>query len=93
VLLRAIIADSHLCLRVRPNAIQITVNYSATSDTEEHVLYHPRRRFKRCVQPEEPRFAVQVRRRTAESVRVAAVAFGGCRRCRRNSTLHTKVQP
>ena len=36
--LRAIIADSHLCLRVRPNAIQITVNYSATSNTEVDTL-------------------------------------------------------
>ena len=34
MLLRAIIADSRLYLRVRPNATQITVNYSATSDTE-----------------------------------------------------------
>jgi len=34
VLLRAIIADSHLYLRVWPNATQITVNYSATSDAE-----------------------------------------------------------
>ena len=32
--LRAIIADSYLYLRVWPNGTQITVNYSATSDTE-----------------------------------------------------------
>ena len=41
--IRAIIANSHLCLRVRPNATQITVNYSATSDTEVKVgrrLHH-----------------------------------------------------
>ena len=38
MLLRAIIADSRLYLRVRPNAIQITVNYSATSDTEVKTL-------------------------------------------------------
>ena len=31
---RAIIADSRLYLRVRPNAPQITVKYSATSGTE-----------------------------------------------------------
>ena len=38
MLLRAIIADSRLYLRVRPNAPQITVKYSATSGTEANPL-------------------------------------------------------